>query len=246
VEKVSVTNTIAAYLDQWTNKAKQPSQSIVMKFVLSVLFLSLFLCTAWALAVNNKKGKTKGKRIASSRKGFGLPPPTLEETLQSFKTRIPENAITMPCPCGTGLLYGECCAPIHSGEKLSLSPLTLLRSRYTAFCNRDIGYVMKSTHKTCRDYKEDKVAWAKSLDKNGMFDSYDFIALHVQGGTEEMGNNQEAFIEFNVELRAKDSQQTTVVTERSRFLCQDDGQWLYAGGDVRSLEKGVDDIILNP
>lgn len=36
------------------------------------------------------------------------------------------------CPCGTGLPYGECCAPRHRGATAPTAE-TLMRSRYTAF-----------------------------------------------------------------------------------------------------------------
>jgi uncharacterized protein YchJ len=106
---------------------------------------------------------------------------------------------------------------------------------------------MASTHVSCRDYQQDKIAWAKSLHKNGMFDSFQFIQLVIvsEQVLVAVENNDEAFLEFQVTLKSRESGQETQVAERSRFVCQD-GQWLYAGGDVHSLEKGVHDVILNP
>ncbi len=112
------------------------------------------------------------------------------------------------------------------------------RSRYTAFSWRNIDYVMSTTHELCRDFRDDKVAWAKDLDKKGMFDSFDFIQLTP--GEEEMSqeNENEGFVEFKVKLRAKDDSdyvagQETVITERSKFIRDpNDGSWKYASGDV--------------
>jgi SEC-C motif-containing protein len=224
---------------------------------------------AFAAANKNKRNKPRingnNNNNNNNNKGFGgvaSPPTSLEEILQSFPNRIPkEDSITKTaCPCGSGLVYGDCCGPIHSGttttNTIVPSPLSVLRARYTAFCWRNIGYIMASTHSSCRDYRQDKVAWAKSLDKNGMFDSFRFIQLVIVSSSDEEeevdeSNNEnddqqqrEAFIEFQVTLQSKESGQETQVAERSRFLRQD-GQWLYAGGDVRSLENGVNDIILN-
>jgi len=39
-----------------------------------------------------KKNKKKPKRAAQTTKGFGAPPPKLEDVLAAFKSRIPENA----------------------------------------------------------------------------------------------------------------------------------------------------------
>lgn len=189
-----------------------------------------------------KKGGKSPKRPASSNRGFGAAPPTFEETLDSFKTRLPNDAENQPCPCGSAQVYSNCCAPYHKGELLPPSPLAVLRSRYTAFCWRNVGYVIESTHPTCRDYQEDRIAWAKSLDKNGMFDSYEFVNLNVMN--EEGGEEGEAFIDFQVKLRSIESGEETTVAEKSRFL-KEDGKWTYASGDVRSTVEGVDDIILN-
>ena len=111
---------------------------------------------------------------------------------------------------------------------------------------------MDTTHESCRDYRVDKVAWAKDLDKGGMFDSFEFVKL--QAGEEEMSEDDknEGFVEFKVTLRAKEDKydtvagQETVISERSRFLRNsDDGSWSYASGDVRSDVVGLEDTQLN-
>ena len=128
----------------------------------------------------------------------------------------------------------------------------VLRSRYTAFSYRNIKYVLDTTHETCRDYREDKVAWAKDLDKGGMFDSFEFVKL--QAGEEEMSKDDEneGHVEFKVTLRAKEDEndkvagQETVISERSRFLRNpDNGSWSYASGDVRSDVVGLEATQLN-
>ena len=39
-----------------------------------------------------KKNKKKPKRAAQTTKGFGAPPPKLEDVLATFKSRLPEDA----------------------------------------------------------------------------------------------------------------------------------------------------------
>jgi len=218
---------------------------------------------AFAAAAANKKnkqgggGSSKKKRAAAaSNRGFGKAPPTLEETLATFKSRRPDPSSydRVPCPCGVGNeMYGACCAPYLSdgGEKPILSPTRVLQTRYTAFCYRDVGHIIRTTHPSCRDYQEDKIAWAKELNKNGMFDSFDFVGLTILG-EEEHTTTTEAFVEFEVKLRANQRTgsllegQVTNVRERSRFLKDEEsGSWSYASGDVRSTVEGVDDIVLN-
>lgn len=210
-----------------------------------------------SLAAKGKGGgkKKKPKRAsAQTIKGFGAPPPKLEDVLAAFRTRVPEgDADAVPCPCGTGKDYGECCGPLHRGERTCATMTDVLRSRYTAFSWRLVDHVMATTHPSCRDYREDRVAWAKDLDKGGMFDSFEFVGL--EAGAEEPsedGNENVGFVEFKVTLRAKEdgngsvAGRETVISERSRFLRDPtDGSWSYASGDVRSDVAGLEDTTLN-
>jgi len=208
-----------------------------------IIGVSLLLLARPTSAFAAKKNGSKSKKpsTAASNRGFGVAPPTYEETLASFNTRIPDNANGLPCPCGSGEVYLNCCAPYHTGQSVPPTPLYVLRSRYTAFCWRNIGYIIESTHPMCRDYQEDRIAWAKSLNKHGMFDSYKFVGLTI---VDEQDGDDEAFIEFQVKLRSNGSGEETTVAEKSKFL-REDGRWTYASGDVRSTVEGVDDIILN-
>jgi SEC-C motif-containing protein len=222
-------------------------------FVKFLLFCCLFLLPTVVSSFAAKKKKGGGKSEASTNRGFGAPPATLDDVLSKFRTRMPEDADNQNCPCNTsaGKLYKDCCGPLHRGEKLSLTMSDVLRSRYSAFSWRNVGHVIQTTHETCRDYCDDRIAWAKDMNKGGMFDSFEFVNL--EAGPEEAGSDEnEGFIEFKVTLRAKEDTssilagQETIVSERSRFLRNpEDGSWTYASGDVRSGVQGLEDIPLN-
>jgi uncharacterized protein YchJ len=134
----------------------------------------------------------------------------------------------------------------------------VLRSRYTAFAWRMIEYVMATTHESCRDYKEDRVSWATDMNRNGMFDSFDFVDLSVgEEENDELDDKNAGFVEFKVRFRAKEESsrgdgnnivagRETVISERSRFLRNPvDGSWSYASGDVRSDVAGLESATLN-
>ena len=243
-------------------------------------------CVEALAAAKNKRrgikppGNGKGKGGFG---GFGTPPQTLEGVLANVKTtRFPKDALSLPCPCGSSNLgqaqtvkktYAECCGPllevVASHCEGCRTPLQVLQSRYTAFCFRNIGHVIRTTHEECRDYRDDKVAWAKDLDKEGMFDSFEFVGLEIVEDNETVeatensknkSENNEAFLEFRVRLKGRSVEEApvrsrslssiegeeTVVSERSRFLrCPETGIWKYAGGDVRSTVQGLEDTTLN-
>lgn len=161
------------------------------------------------------------------------------------------DADTQPCPCGIGgKTYENCCKKFHSGEETPSSPLNVLQSRYTAFAFRLPKYIVDTTHPVCADYKKDKITAVKELNKEGMFDSFTFVKL--EAGEEEPGKDEdEAFIEFKVHMKANDSfgqyvqDEDVVICERSQFL-KEDGVFKYAYGVVKSEASGLEDVILNP
>jgi len=227
---------------------------LATSFAVLVTIIQAYLICSLDGVVAFAAKKKSGKKLASAstNRGFGKPPPTLEETLAEFKTRRPDSADENSCPCAvTGETYSACCAPYLEGKSLPMTPTRVLQSRYTAFCLRDVGHIIRTTHPSCRDYQEDKIAWAKELNKNGMFDSFEFAGLTVLGD-ENHTSDTEAFVEFEVKLRANQRTrsvlegQITNVRERSKFLKDEEtGAWTYASGDVRSTVDGVDDIVLN-
>ena len=115
--------------------------------------------------------------------GFGAQPPSLEEVVAGFKTRLPEDA-SVDCPCGSGDSYEACCQPCHaglqSGEGYPMeSPEHCLRCRFSAFAFRLPLPIIATTHSDNRDYRTDRVAWARMLNRDGMFDDFRFVRLEA-------------------------------------------------------------------
>lgn len=228
-----------------------------------------------AFAAKKKSGGGKSGS-SSTNKGFGAPPPSLESILAKFPTRIPQNVMdpaTLDCPCGnrnptTGLAltYGECCGPLHEKKRQCTTMTDVLRSRYSAFCWRNIRHVMDTTHESCSDWRADRIAWAKDLNKDGMFDSFEFVNLQILGPEELSDDHEttnEGFLEFQVTIRGRAEDDIlrggttrrsaaavagleTMVKERSKFLRDPEtGVWSYASGDVTSQVAGLEDTKLN-
>ena len=119
------------------------------------------------------------------------------------------------------------------------TPRRVLQSRYSAFCWRRIDYIQHTTHETCRDYTEDKIRWARDLNKDGMFDSFSFQELRILDESEVKEGDEEATVAFEVVLKSRETQEETVVAETSTFRKEGSG-WLYSGGAVSSKSLGPD------
>jgi SEC-C motif-containing protein len=222
----------------------------LLAFVAAFSFLTRWnYASGFAARGGGKKKKNGGAR---SNKGFGTPLPSIENVLDTFRTRMPDDMDLRICPCGSSKVYEECCGPLHQNERLCLTMTDVLRSRYSAFSLRNIKYVMDTTHEACRDYREDKIAWAKDLNRGGMFDSFDFVNLDAGPEEPNKDDENEGFVNFKVTLRAREDTssalagQEIVIFERSRFIRDVNLQsWSYASGDVRSDVAGLEGTKLN-
>ena len=163
--------------------------------------------------------------VASSKKpaggggGFGAAPkapPTLREVANTFKSRLPKDTSVL-CSCGSGVPYAECCRPYHKGDAAAETPERLLRTRYSGFAYRLIPYIIETTDKSNVDYMKDKVAWAKKLNKNMMFDGFSFVSLEI-GKREDSAAADEAFLSPNVFTVRPAEGDAMVMRERTKFV----------------------------
>src|SRR5438093_6211726 len=50
--------------------------------------------------------------------------------------------MTQNCPCQSHLPYSECCEPFITGKSIPQTPEQLMRSRYTAYTQARVDYIM--------------------------------------------------------------------------------------------------------
>lgn len=185
--------------------------------------------------------------------GFGPPPKaklTLKEVCRTFKSRLPKDT-SVPCACGNvvgGLpqTYHDCCRPYHMGQAVAETPEWCLRSRYAGFAYRLPAYIINTTASSNADHMKDKIAWAKKLNKDRMFDNFEFVKLDV-GEFEAGGADDEAYLVPNkFTLQPKDalSQPPLVMMERTKFVRTKSGAWQFAEGAVTSDAVGFKGQVL--
>ncbi|GAA3915326.1 YchJ family protein [Actinoplanes auranticolor] len=119
----------------------------------------------------------------------------------------------LPCPCGLGQPYGECCGPAHRGHA-SATAEGLMRSRYAAFVLDDAAYVLRSWHPDTRPAGVEPDANLR------------WTGLQVLGTSRGGLFDAEGMVEFRAHYR--DAGRPGEMHERSRFV-RHDGQWVYWG-----------------
>ena len=72
------------------------------------------------------------------------------------------------CPCGSNLKYDECCLPLIKGDKTAITAEQLMRSRYSAYVKKEVGYLRASLHPDHRSDFDEKItrAWAESSERH--------------------------------------------------------------------------------
>lgn len=120
------------------------------------------------------------------------------------------NAIS--CPCGSGIEYSDCCYPVISGTVKARTAEQLMRSRYSAYVNRDVDYLVSTTHPESRTagLADSIAAWMRQVE---------WIRLHVLHAERDR-------VEFMAEYMADGKPARH--HEHARFQ-KHKGEWFYVG-----------------
>jgi len=133
------------------------------------------------------------------------------------------------CPCGSNKAYAECCLPVIKSEQPALTAEQLMRSRYSAFVKKEIGYIFTSLHPDFRsDYDEKSTReWAESAEW------HDFKMLDTKKGGHE---DQEGQVEFVVTFSERGMKREH--HELSSFKKQN-GTWYFTEGKIQQQKPVV-------
>jgi SEC-C motif-containing protein len=120
----------------------------------------------------------------------------------------------LPCPCGSGRLFEECCGPILSGQQPAANAEQLMRARFTAHVAHDFKFLHQSHRPTAGtpyvpEEGESAVQWTK-------------LVVHSHETTD---NPDKAFVDFSA--YGTESATEKVLHEKAEFL-RVNGTWLYS------------------
>jgi SEC-C motif-containing protein len=125
------------------------------------------------------------------------------------------------CPCGSGTPFHQCCQPYLAGESQAPTAEALMRSRYTAYCQGQVDYLVATHHPTRRSPTE-RTALADSARTTT------WVALKVLATQKGQPGDAEGIVEFVAYHLTPSPGQ---IHERSRFV-QQKGRWFYLDGDM--------------
>ena len=122
------------------------------------------------------------------------------------------------CPCGTKIKYTDCCEPFINANKNPQTPEELMRSRYTAYTQANIEYILKTMKAPAANHFEAQSAkkWSTTIK---------WMGLEVLKASL---NNTKGFVEFIAHFNEQGK--NTYIHEISEFH-QINGVWFYVDGN---------------
>ena len=127
------------------------------------------------------------------------------------------------CLCASGQPYGQCCRLVLEDHAAALTPLALMRSRYTAFVLGDHRHLLKSWAPETRPERLDLDRGIKWLG----------LVIHK---TAAGANENEGYVDFTATSLEQDF--LAVLRETSRFR-RDEGLWYYVDGKTSVTRTAV-------
>jgi len=129
-----------------------------------------------------------------------------------------------PCPCGSQKMYDECCLPVIEGRSPAATAEQLMRSRYSAYVEKQIPYLGESLHPEHRgDYDEKSSrAWAESAEWHSLE-----IVDTVDGGPDDRAGEVEFIATFTQDGVRQQHR------ERSQFERKGGAWYFVSGKEVR-------------
>ena len=153
------------------------------------------------------------------------------------------------CPCGSALPYSECCEPFIKGLKNPPSAEALMRSRYSAYVEHAIDYIVE----TCSPDEKNKIdirqtrIWSEkskwlgleilSVEKGRPEDtegSVEFKALYEMDGLRDTHHERAKFKKYGAAAEGGAEKRGTPAKNGSpaKGAAFEESRWLYEEGSV--------------
>jgi SEC-C motif-containing protein len=126
------------------------------------------------------------------------------------------------CPCGLKLDFSACCGPYLSGAAAPPTAAALMRSRYTAYLEGAVDYLIATTAAEPRTTLDRDALQTYCATLRG-------ISLIIKETTQGGPRDDTGFVTFEATL--KSSNKKFVQRERSRFA-REHGRWVYVDGEL--------------
>jgi SEC-C motif-containing protein len=127
-----------------------------------------------------------------------------------------------PCPCGSNRPYAECCEPYITGAALPPTAEALMRSRYSAYAEHAVDYIIS----TCLEEGREKIDRKQTRDWS---ERSTWLGLKIVSTEKGGPADTEGTVEFEASYEREGLRD--VHHEEAKFK-KKDGRWFYDDGHV--------------
>jgi SEC-C motif-containing protein len=127
------------------------------------------------------------------------------------------------CPCGTEKEFSKCCEPFLLGKKNPATAEELMRSRYSAFSEGELDYILNTHHADTRSELDIEGVKTWALES-------DWLGLEILNTEKGAATDTEGKVEFRCLFNYKGKNQSH--HELSTFK-KEDGKWYFVDGVLR-------------
>ncbi|MDR1867310.1 MAG: YchJ family protein [Treponema sp.] len=125
------------------------------------------------------------------------------------------------CHCGSGSLYQECCEPFIIGTALPPTAEALMRSRYSAYVEHAINYIVSTCTKTQERIDEKQTrAWSEQSE---------WLKLEILSVAEGREQDSTGTVEFKAYYKHDGIPD---VHHEKAFFKKQGGKWVYDTGKM--------------
>ncbi|MDR1318646.1 MAG: YchJ family protein [Treponema sp.] len=126
------------------------------------------------------------------------------------------------CPCGSGRAISDCCGPYITGKSKAPTAEALMRSRYSAYVEHAVDYIIK----TCIHDVKDDVDIKQTRDWS---EKSRWLGLKIISAEKGGPGDTEGTVEFEAAYERDGLKD--IHHEKARFKKQN-GEWFYDEGDI--------------
>ena len=123
------------------------------------------------------------------------------------------------CPCLSGELFDQCCQPLLEGRAKADSPEQLMRSRYSAFQQKNVAYLLATLHPS-QHQADEEIALRNNIENTH------WLGLKVLAAKQSGDSGEVQFAAF-----FSDGDGVGQLHERSQFV-RESGNWFYTTGEM--------------
>lgn len=128
----------------------------------------------------------------------------------------------IPCPCGSTRPLSDCCYPYVKSWQPAPTAEALMRSRYVAYCLKQIDYLV-TTHHPSRRHPNSHTLIAATAH------STQWVGLNILATTAGQTTDTTGTVKFVA--RYREGKQIGQLHERSQFI-KEQGKWFYLDGEI--------------